>query len=103
MADQCPHGRDYHRFPSGVSSSLTPGCSGRRCSLQWTHDRRNPEGERPSLRLPPLVGVVRPVAGRLKGDVTLKTGDSFYHVLHAEPQKDEVLAFIAAWMDKRVA
>jgi alpha-beta hydrolase superfamily lysophospholipase len=49
------------------------------------------------------VGVVRPVAGRLKGDVTLKTGDSFYHVLHAEPQKDEVLAFIAAWMDKRVA
>jgi acylglycerol lipase len=43
------------------------------------------------------------VARRLMGDVTLKTWDGCYHVLHYEPEKAEVLAYIAAWMDKRAA
>ncbi|MCX7029844.1 MAG: alpha/beta hydrolase, partial [Spirochaetes bacterium] len=43
------------------------------------------------------------LAGRLKGDVTLKTWDGSYHVLHYEPQKAAVLAYIAGWMDKHVA
>jgi alpha-beta hydrolase superfamily lysophospholipase len=43
------------------------------------------------------------VAGRMKGDVTLKTWDGFYHVLHAAPEKDEVLAYIAGWIDKHAA
>jgi acylglycerol lipase len=43
------------------------------------------------------------VAGRIKGDATLKTWDGFCHVLHADPQKDEVLAFIVGWMDKHAA
>jgi alpha-beta hydrolase superfamily lysophospholipase len=43
------------------------------------------------------------VAGLLKGDVTLKTWDRFYHVLHCAPEKDKLLAFIAGWMAKHVA
>jgi alpha-beta hydrolase superfamily lysophospholipase len=48
-------------------------------------------------------GATISVAGRLKGDATLKTWDGFYHVLHCAPEKDEVLAYSAGWMDKRLA
>jgi acylglycerol lipase len=43
------------------------------------------------------------VAGKITGDVTLKTWDGFCHVLHADPQKLEVLAYIAGWMDRHAS
>ena len=43
------------------------------------------------------------LAGKLTGDVTLKTWDGFYHVLHEEPERAEVLAYLAAWMDQHAA
>jgi alpha-beta hydrolase superfamily lysophospholipase len=33
----------------------------------------------------------------------LKTWDGFFHELHNDPQKREVLSFIAGWMDMHVA
>jgi acylglycerol lipase len=43
------------------------------------------------------------VAGRLSGDVTLKTWDGFFHILHHDTEKAAVLGFIAGWMEKRLA
>jgi acylglycerol lipase len=43
------------------------------------------------------------LARRLTGDVTLKTWDGFFHELHNEPERVEVLGFIAGWMEKRLA
>jgi acylglycerol lipase len=43
------------------------------------------------------------VAGRLTGDATLKTWDGFGHVLHCAPERDDVLRYIAGWMDERAA
>ena len=39
----------------------------------------------------------------MTGDVTLKTWEGHYHILHEEPDRGEVLAFIAGWMDKHLA
>ncbi|OHD68174.1 MAG: hypothetical protein A2177_08095 [Spirochaetes bacterium RBG_13_68_11] len=48
-------------------------------------------------------GATVSLAGRLTGDVTLKTWDGFFHELHSEPEWREVLGYIAGWMDKHVA
>ena len=42
------------------------------------------------------------LAGRLTGDVTLKTWDGMYHELHNEPEKDQILGFMLAWMNGHV-
>jgi len=42
------------------------------------------------------------VAGRITGDVTLKVLEGYRHVLYAEPEKDEVLAYVVGWMDAHV-
>jgi alpha-beta hydrolase superfamily lysophospholipase len=42
------------------------------------------------------------LAARLSGDVTLKTWEGLYHELHNEPEKNEILSFIVAWMDKHL-
>jgi alpha-beta hydrolase superfamily lysophospholipase len=41
------------------------------------------------------------VAKRMQGDVTLKVWDGHRHVLHEEPDRAEVLAYVAAWMEAR--
>jgi alpha-beta hydrolase superfamily lysophospholipase len=64
----------------------------------WAWFARWPDG---TLASPVLI--FPGTAGRLKGDATLKTWDGFYHVIHRTPEKDEVRAFIAGWMDKRAA
>jgi len=42
-------------------------------------------------------------AGRLTGDVTLKTWDGLYHELHLEPEKDEVISYVVEWMRRHAA
>jgi alpha-beta hydrolase superfamily lysophospholipase len=39
------------------------------------------------------------LAGRLTGNVTLKTWDGFYHELHNEPEKERVFDYMIAWAD----
>lgn len=39
------------------------------------------------------------IAGRITGDVTLKVLEGYRHVLYAEPERDEVLAYVVGWMD----
>jgi alpha-beta hydrolase superfamily lysophospholipase len=39
------------------------------------------------------------LAGRLTGDVILKTWDGFYHELHNEPEKDAVLDYLVSWIE----
>lgn len=43
------------------------------------------------------------LAGRLRGDATLKTWDGFFHELHSEPEWRVVLENITGWMDKHLA
>jgi alpha-beta hydrolase superfamily lysophospholipase len=43
------------------------------------------------------------LAGRLEGDATLKTWNGFFHELHNEPEKAEVLAYITGWMATHTA
>jgi alpha-beta hydrolase superfamily lysophospholipase len=43
----------------------------------------------------------RAFALRMRGDVTLKLWDGFYHELHNEPEKEAVLAFALDWMESR--
>jgi len=41
-------------------------------------------------------------AGKVRGDCTLKLWDGFYHETHNEPEKAEVLAFMAAWIESHM-
>jgi alpha-beta hydrolase superfamily lysophospholipase len=41
-------------------------------------------------------------AGRLTGDITLKTWDGYYHELHNEPEKDAVIGLMVAWADAHI-
>jgi alpha-beta hydrolase superfamily lysophospholipase len=43
------------------------------------------------------------VARKMSGDVMLKTWEGFYHILHEAPERDEVLGFIARWMEQHLA
>jgi alpha-beta hydrolase superfamily lysophospholipase len=40
----------------------------------------------------------REFAQKVRGDCTLKIWDGLYHETHNEPQKDEVLTYITAWL-----
>ncbi len=40
-------------------------------------------------------------AHRIHGDCTLKLWDGLYHELHNEPEKQEVLEFVAEWIERR--
>jgi len=42
-------------------------------------------------------------AGRLTGDVTLKTWEGLFHELHPEPEKDEVISYVVEWMRRHAA
>lgn len=48
-------------------------------------------------------GAVAALAGRLTGDITLKTWDGLYHELHLEPEKDEVISYVVEWMRRHAA
>lgn len=41
------------------------------------------------------------LAGNLQGDVTYKSWDGFYHELHNEPEKGEVLRFVLCWLESK--
>ncbi len=41
-------------------------------------------------------------AARVRGDITLKIWDKFYHEIHNEPEQDLVFAEILGWIDGRV-
>jgi acylglycerol lipase len=42
------------------------------------------------------------LAGRLSGNVTLKTWDGFYHELHNEPEKEQVIDHMISWANARI-
>lgn len=42
------------------------------------------------------------LASRLTGDVTLRIWEDFYHELHNEPERAEVIALMIAWAEKRI-
>lgn len=72
--------RFFERWPGGTMASPV-------LVLQGTADRC----------VDPAATVA--VAGRMRGDVTLKTWEGFVHLLHEEPERAEVLGLIARWMD----
>jgi alpha-beta hydrolase superfamily lysophospholipase len=48
-------------------------------------------------------GAIAALAGRLTGDVTLKTWEGLFHELHNEPEKDEVITYVLEWMRRHAA
>jgi alpha-beta hydrolase superfamily lysophospholipase len=42
------------------------------------------------------------LAARLQGDITVKTWDGFYHELHNEPERNQVIDFMVDWVNRRV-
>ncbi len=42
------------------------------------------------------------LAARLQGDITVKTWDGFYHELHNEPERNQVIDFIIDWVNRRL-
>ncbi len=42
------------------------------------------------------------LAGRLEGDVTLKIWPELYHEIHNEPEQEEVLAYVAGWIEQHL-
>jgi acylglycerol lipase len=48
-------------------------------------------------------GAIAALAGRLTGDVTLKTWEGLFHELHNEPEKDEVISYVLEWMRRHAA
>jgi alpha-beta hydrolase superfamily lysophospholipase len=43
------------------------------------------------------------LAGRLQGDVTLKTWDGYYHELHNEPERNQVIDFMIDWVNRHLS
>jgi len=41
-------------------------------------------------------------AGRLQGDITIKTWDGFYHELHNEPERNQVIDFMIEWVSRHL-
>ncbi len=42
------------------------------------------------------------LVARLQGDITLKTWDGFYHELHNEPERNQVIDFMVDWVNRRL-
>ncbi len=49
------------------------------------------------------VAASRDFAARAGDRCTLKIWDGFYHEVHNEPEKDEVIAFMVAWLNNRLS
>ena len=42
------------------------------------------------------------LAGNLQGDVTVKSWEGYYHELHNEPERNQVIDFMIDWLNRRV-
>jgi alpha-beta hydrolase superfamily lysophospholipase len=42
------------------------------------------------------------LAGRLKGEVTLKLWEGLFHETHFEPEKEQVLEYLTGWIDQQI-
>jgi alpha-beta hydrolase superfamily lysophospholipase len=41
-------------------------------------------------------------AGRLQGDITVKSWDGYYHELHNEPERNQVIDFMIEWVNRHL-